>query len=207
MSYENLIQGISLAIRDRFSIDTDSCANILALCPQELSEKAMLRFERITEPKLPTRKTVLIVSIEDDSRTVHALRWAAIAKEILTDPESSDLYLFICFKQNVPLEVCLRIESTEQFCRKYVLHPAETIEHFLERTFLAKPASSSQGSLSADPLIKSFVSVEVENSWFNTEEQNRWKTILLSGSTGSDLIEELFNLNKGENEVPEENNN
>lgn len=206
MNYENLIQGVNLAIQDRYSVDTDSCSLMLSLCPPELSDHAIFRLERIAEPKLLTRKTILISSIEDDSQTIHALRWAALAKEILTDPESSDLYLFIYFKQTTQLEVCLRIESTEQFCRKYVMHPEETVENFLGRTFLAKPTSSSQGSLSADPLLKSFVSVGLENNWFTPEEQSKWKQILLSGSTGSDLIEELFNLNKGGNEVPEENN-
>ena len=206
MSYEKLLQGINLSIKDRFNIDSGSCESIFALCPQELTVKAMYRLERITDPKSKTRKTILVVGIEDDSQTIHAFRWAAIAKEILIDPESSDLYLFICFNQSVPLEVCLRIESTEQFCRKYVIHPEETIEHFMERTFLAKLNSASQGILSADPLIKSFVSVQIEHDWFNTDEQNKWKGILLSGLTGSELIEELFNLNKGENETPEENN-
>lgn len=206
MSYEKLVKGINHAIRNRFKIDTDSGTNILSLCPQELPEKFMFRLERIAEPRLTTRKTILLVAIEDDSQTIHAFRWAAIAKEILTDPESSDLYAFICFKQNVPIDVCLRIESTEEFCRKYVLHPDESIELFLERTFLAKTTTSSQDSLSADPLIKSFDSVGLKHSWFNSEEQNHWKRILLSGTTGSDLIEELFNLNKGKNEVSEENN-
>ena len=207
MSYEKLIEGFNLKIKDRFNIDSGSTESILSLCPQELVVRNVFRLERIAEPKIKTRKTILVVGIEDDKQTVDALRWAAITKEILVDPESSDLYLFICFNQTVLLEVCMKIESTEQFCRKYVMHPDETVEHFLERTFLAKPTSSAQGSLSADPLIKSFVSVELENNWFNSEEQNRWKRILLSGSTGSDLIEELFNLKKGENEVPGENNN
>lgn len=207
MSYEKLIQGVNHNIKDRFNTDSDSCLDVLALCPEELTERTMLRLERIADHKIATRKTILVVGLENDSQTYHAFRWAAIAKEILIDPESSDLYLFICFHQTVPLEICLRIESTEQFCRKYVLHPNETIEHFIERTFLAKPISASQGILSADPLIKSFVSVKNEHEWFDADEQNKWKRILLSGLTGSELIEELFNLNKAENETPEENNN
>ena len=179
----------------------------MSLCPLELAVRNVFRLERIANPKVNTRKTILAVGIEDDKQTVDALRWAAITKEILVDPESSDLYLFICFNQTVLLEVCMKIESTEQFCRKYVMHPDETVEHFLERTFLAKPASASSGLLSADPLIKSFVSVEGEHDWFKTEEQNKWKEILLSGLTGSELIDELFNLKKSENETPEENNN
>lgn len=207
MSYEKLIESFNLKIKDRFNIDSDSCESILSLCPQELAVKKVFRLERIANPKVNTRKTILIVGIEDDKQTVDALRWAAITKEILVDPESSDLYLFICFNQTVLLEVCMKIESTEQFCRKYVMHPDETVEHFLERTFLAKPASASVGLLSADPLKKSFVSVGGEHDWFITEEQNKWKEILLSGLTGSELIEELFNLKKSENETPEENNN
>lgn len=207
MSYEKLIEGFNLKIKDRFNIDSDSCESILSLCPLELVVRNVFRLERIANPKVNTRKTILAVGIEDDKQTVDALRWAAITKEILVDPESSDLYLFICFNQTVLLEVCMKIESTEQFCRKYVMHPDETVEHFLERTFLAKPASASSGLLSADPLIKSFVSVEGEHDWFKTEEQNKWKEILLSGLTGSELIDELFNLKKSENETPEENNN
>lgn len=207
MSYEKLIESINLATKDRFNIDLSSAERILTLCPQELTIKNVFRLERIAEPKIKTRKTILVVGIEDDKQTIDVLRWAAITKEILVDPESSDLYLFICFNQPVPLEVCMRIESTEQFCRKYVIHPNETIEHFLERTFLAKPNSASGGSLSPDPLIKSFIAVQAEHDWFKTDEQTKWKEILLGGWTGSELIEELFNLKNDINETPEENNN
>ena len=207
MSYEKLIEGINLKIKDRFNIDSDSCKSILSLCPHELTVKDVFRLERIANPKVNTRKTILVVGIEDDKQTVDVLRWAAITKEILVDPESSDLYLFICFNQTILLEVCMKIESTEQFCRKYVMHPDETVEHFLERTFLSKPASASAGLLNADPLLKSFVSVGAEHDWFKTGEQNKWKEILLSGLTGSELIEELFNFKKSENETPEEYNN
>jgi hypothetical protein len=207
MSYEELIKAITLKAKDRFNIDSNSFENILSLCPQELTIRTLLRLERIAQPKIQTRKTILVVGIEDVDQTVHALRWAAIAKELLVDPESSDLYLFICFNQSVPLDVCLMIESTEQFCRKYVLHPEETVEHFLERTFLAKASSPTQGSLSADPLIKSFVSVQLEHNWFDANEQNNWKSTLLGGLTGYELIEELFYLKKDKDETPEENNN
>lgn len=73
----------------------------------------------------------------------------------------------------------LRIESTEQFCRKYVLRPTETLENFLERTFLAKPNAVIKELLSTDPLIKSFLAVQSENNWFNSEEQKKWKEALL----------------------------
>lgn len=196
---------ISSNIQDRFTIFYDEVSKeILSLSPEELSKKNIMRLKRINNPlEINNRKTILLVCLENIEQLTYVLKWASIAKEILLDPESADLYLFICFNNEITSEMCIRIESTDQFCRKYVLRPSETYDQFLERTFLAKPNSSGQELLSTDPLLKAFSLVEEDYDWFSSKEQNRWKSSLLSGLTGSDLIEDLFTSNISENETPE----
>jgi len=195
MKFEELENTIHLCIKDRFVVDdSDIFKILLKVSPDELSIKKVLRLKRNNYPNLKTYKTILVVGITDDKEMAFPLKWAASVKEILLDPETSDLYLFIYQNGNISLETCLRIESTEQFCRKFILHPKETIEHFLERTFLAKLEASTEEVLSTDPLLKAFTEVQKEFDWLTSKEQKRWSEILLSGKTGSELIEDLFKI-------------
>lgn len=196
---------ISTNIQDRFTIvDDEVSQEIFSLSPEELSKKYIIRLKRInSHMEINNRKTILLVGLENIDQLTYVLKWASIAKEILLDPESADLYLFICFDNEITHDMCIRIESTDQFCRKYVLRHNETYDQFIERTFLAKLNSSGQELLSTDPLLKAFSLVEDDHAWFTSKEQIRWKTSLLSGLTGSDLIEDLFTSNISENETPE----
>jgi hypothetical protein len=106
-------------------------------------------------------------------------------------PESTDLYLFLAFNSIISTEECLRIESTEQFCRKYVLLPNEEIFDLLDRTFLQEFISSEDTAKSTDPLERAFSNTLDQFSWLTPEVQKRWKKAF-SELSGSDLFDELL---------------
>ncbi|WP_312107604.1 hypothetical protein, partial [Lachnoclostridium sp.] len=85
---------------------------------------------------------------------------------------------------------CLRIEATEQFCRKYVILPDEDIAEFVNRTFLQKYVDSTKQN-GSDPVERAFAKTVESHSWLTPEMQKKWKKALLS-LNGSELIDELL---------------
>jgi len=202
MKIEYLLSEIAKIINDRFIIDNSQLSNrLIDEAPSELSIKQVIRIKHNNCPDLTTFKTILVVSIENEKELVYPLKWIATVKEMLLDPESADLYLFVFQNGNISLESCLRIESTEQFCRKYILYPEESFEHFLGRTFFTKLAVSAEDILDSDPLLKAFSAVQKDHKWFASNEQKRWAEIFLSGKTSAELIEDLITINTENNEI------
>ncbi len=195
MKYEDFVKGISARAADLFQVEIhwDQANSFVDIAPQSLSCKHGLILKRKIDGTISKNcKTILITSIKNAAEVSLALTWTSLAKEEITDPESSDLYLFIHFQEDVALDICLRIESTEQFCRKYVLRTDESIDDFLSRTFLNRIKEPSSEAFGSDPLNNVFAKVATDNASFTKEEQDRWKDILLSGSNGIELISELF---------------
>ena len=158
-----------------------------------------MRIQRIVDKeaqKICTWKTLLLLELKNQDKLKQALEWAALVKESLLDPETADLYLFICFERELAIGHCLRIESTEQFCRKYVQRPKESAEKLIERSFLNRLEESSQELIDIDPLNKALSSTGKDFQWFTKEERVKWKKIFLSSYTGGDLVEEIFSQNE-----------
>lgn len=201
MTKELLITAIDIAIDGRFQIDPNEgfLKKLEEIKPSELTDAAVLRIQRLPSSEGPTLsldtwRTVLVTVLVNKVQLRLAFEWAALVKETLLDPESSDLYLFIAFGNhiNLTIEYCILIESTEQFCRKYVLRPEETPEQLIERTFLAPLINSSVNNRISDPLLAAFSITGNQRTWFNTAEQNKWQKIFLSGKKGDELVDELF---------------
>ncbi|MGC3835668.1 hypothetical protein ACPSKX_16235 [Moritella viscosa] len=93
---------------------------------------------------------------------------------------------------NLSLEEATKIESSEQFCRKYVTRPNEALSALLARTFLCPLVGADLHTNISDPLIDAFKKTGVEHTWFNESEQSLWRKAFLSGESGSDLVDMLF---------------
>jgi len=212
MKLEEFIPIIELNFEMRFIIEDKLVSSQLFenLAPEELSRKAV-RIQRLpgSDANNAFWKTLLIVSLSDKNQLKAALEWAALVKESLLDPETADLYLFICYDMDdyPSKEECLRIESTEQLCRKYVLQPGELAKGFCDRSFLTKPDITSQKVLGKDPILSAFSSVADKHLWFTEDEQQKWKSVFLSGLSGIELIDKLFKKNTDINAPTDENNN
>ncbi len=195
MIYKDFVNSIEKKASELFVAETDSASGslFLEIAPQVLKCKNVLRVKRKNEDSISEHsKTILITSLKNPEEITQALLWASAVKEEITDPESADLYLIVHFEEAVALDVCLRIESTEQFCRKYTLRTNEKMDQFLERTFLNQIKKPSSESFGTDPLRSAFSKVADDNITFTKKEQEKWKDLLLSGLNGIELISELF---------------
>jgi hypothetical protein len=206
MTFEQFARHIKDSIQTRFRIESPNViqTEMLDLTPQDITNKQVLRFCRPLSSDVSSQfgKTLLVTGIDPD-QIRDILQWAALCKEVLLDPETSDVYLFIMWLgENIPsIEECLRIEANEDFCRKFVLRPNETIESFIERTFLKKIDAPEPLDLGQDPLISAFSGLEEHFSWFDHAEKNRWKEAFNSGASGSDLFDALITHKPENNEA------
>ncbi|MFN8333494.1 MAG: ABC-three component system middle component 1 [Cyclobacteriaceae bacterium] len=196
MSFEEFTSDIKTGIEKKFELSAEtSQPAILDLSSGEFTSKQVVRIKRTNAPNA-LHKTLLIAGINSKTDLEHALVWAATTKDMLPNPEVSDLYLLIFPGEGmkITLEHSLRIESSEDFCRKYVLRPEETTELFLQRTFIGEltnvlpPKPMGTDSL----LAAAFVEVEKKYKWFDTETQQIWKDAFASGKSGSELLEIIF---------------
>lgn len=172
----------------------ESSDELFSYASDDLISKKIIRFQRnseISKYKTDYWKTLLIVELEDQNSLKMALDWVVLAKESLLDPETADIYLFLVFNSEVSVEDCLRIEATEQFCRKYVLLPNECISEFVNRTFLQRFDDSSATIEGKDPLENAFSETAEIHSWLTIEKQKKWKNAFLKLS-GSELADELL---------------
>lgn len=198
MKLDDIKSKICEMIKDRFELENNGAFEneLLSLAGEDLHHKEILRIKR-QGIKVDNWKTIVIVEIEaDDENDIkvelkNAITWLALIKETLLGAENTDLYLFLAFSSEVNVEECLRIESTEQFCRKYVLLPEEDVSEFMNRTFLQKLVDRTETIEGKDPLERAFSKTAEEYIWLTSEKQKRWKSAFYELS-GSELADELL---------------
>lgn len=198
MKFNGLRGKVHDFINDRYRFDDndDFIDELLSFSPENLKHKEILRIKRLNA-EVDRWKTLIFVEIADDSESEikaglkDALSWVASIKEKLLEPEATDIYLFLAFDREISAEECLRIESTEQFCRKYVLLPREEFPDFINRTFLQKLTNSKSTSESTDPLERAFLNTFTQFTWLTPEVQKRWKKAF-SELSGSELFDQLL---------------
>jgi hypothetical protein len=179
---------------ERFTVqlESESINKIIALSIEDLMDKAVIRLKRISKPDASWR-TIIITVIDFKKEFKAALQWAAATKDELLDPETSDLYLIIAFRNsNLSQEECINIEVSEQFCRKYVLRPKEVVDDLINRTFLASLITESSNEEISDPLSIALNKTSIEKSWFNEKILEEWRNAFLSGESGAELVDLLF---------------
>ncbi|MBJ6120063.1 hypothetical protein JAO76_17790 [Pontibacter sp. BT310] len=200
MKVEEVKNAILEVVKDHYIVEDPSLisCDLQNILSEDAIKRAVIRIQRRINsavPMLNTWKTLLIVELKTSSDLKLALKWTSVVQDSLLDPETSDLYLFIAFTEPTALESCLRVESTEQFCRKYVLRPNESPQELLDRSFLCRLESTSQELIGLDPLYNALLDTSSDHIWFDAKEQNRWKVAFLSNLTGGELVDELFTSN------------
>jgi hypothetical protein len=198
---ESLLRAITKASEGQFAIEANSAGvkKMLDLAPEGLIDRSVIRLKRIVT-QTPYWRTIIISSISLIREINLVLQWAATVKDDLLDPESSDLYLMLAVNDPVcALETCINIEAGEQFCRKYVLRPRETLDAFIERTFLGSISGVTGDGDISDPLLAALAATGQDYAWFTPAIQQQWHAALTSGKTSAELIELLFIPEKTEN--------
>lgn len=208
MTFEQFAAHINNNIENRFSIEnqSDIKTEMISLASENIRDKQVLRFCRQYPLDAVSQywKTLLIVGINSEDNLREVLQWTALCKELLLDPETADIYLFVMWvDENKPsIEECLRIEANEDFCRKFVLRPNETEELFIERTFITKVDAPTPVDLGQDPLIAAFSGLEEQFIWFDDAEKTKWREAFNSGTSSFELFNILINDKSENNEAP-----
>ncbi len=154
--------------------------------------KAVLRLKRKSENSNVGEKTVLFVELQNQAHIPFAIKWSAIVKDSLLDPETFDLYLIIIFNNDLlTLEESIRIESSEHICKKYVQRVNESPEELISRTFLATNRVETTDNNLSEPVRKALQETSVNYDWLTEEKQNVWKELFLT-SSGIDLVDLLI---------------
>jgi predicted Mrr-cat superfamily restriction endonuclease len=198
------VQTIIDATNKRFDAETESdvISKILSVGGEDFHHKSVIRLRRASSEKSGFR-TMLIAEIVSNQLTL-ASRWAANVRDILAEPEISDLYLIIV-SSDITSEQAMKAEADEQFCRKFVSRPDEGFSELLERTFLSSISFDERKNVLTDPLDLAFEKTRLVNPWFSEDASDDWKREFLSGKTGRDLVEAIIEsegIKKGEDNAP-----
>ncbi len=198
MKFEGIIETINKMIYGWYTVDenTDFCNNLLSLADQTVKNKHIIRIkrDRFTEA---CWKTIVFAELECNDITElrkelkSVINWVALLKQCLIGTENVDLYLFLAFTNYTDQEEFIRIESTEEICRKYVLMPDECIEDFLNRTFLHRIIENRSQTGRQDPIEKAFENTNKDMILINEEDQKKWTDYFFEYS-GKELADKLI---------------
>ncbi|WP_343665036.1 ABC-three component system middle component 1 [Paraburkholderia tropica] len=172
-----------------FCEPTEQSASLERLAGEGFSARVLIA--RRTNGERVGFRTILVAQADSLHASGAALHWTADVRDALPEPATSDIYLFLDVA-SASLDDCLRLESDDQYCRKYVRRPSESGEEFLKRTFLAAPVYPRRVGDMADPLSASLMQAAKVHSWFSPEEQMHWRQALMSGVTGQELAARIL---------------
>ena len=197
MSFEGFAKFIGEEISEHYEVSDpeNGYMDIYDLASANIANREVFQIKRKSRKNETSHfKTLLLVGLSKKTDLRLAFEWAAAVKEYLLDPEIADLYLFVHWKKEIhpSIEECLRIESTEEFCKKYVIHPAEELPDFISRTFLSAIDDPIEEALGTDPMTQAFSKLSQDFDWFSEEEQTKWKNLFASGLGANEVIEEIF---------------
>lgn len=198
MKFEKLKSIIMDMANDKFEFENNPAyeEQLLSLAGKNLKHKEIIRIRRRNR-NISNWKTIVLIEIVDECNNgikvelKKAISWLASVKQSLLGVEGADLYLFLAFNVDIDIEECLRIESTEQFCKKYVLLPNEEIMQFINRTFLQSLEEKDKTIQAGDPIERAFSETANKFDWLTTENQKVWKRVFLD-SSGSELADILL---------------
>ncbi|WP_048965924.1 ABC-three component system middle component 1 [Enterobacter hormaechei] len=142
-------------------------------------------------------RTVLITAFPSNHDNIQsAFRWAADIRDILAEPQTADLYMFMLI-DGVESEDAARFETDDRFCRKLVLRKHEDIDSFLDRSFLASLTPARDGNDISDPLLASLNAMCQAHNWVKPHLE-KWRELLLSEKSGDEIVNCLRDMAFGE---------
>lgn len=135
-------------------------------------------------------RTILLAELPFEEASVQAaFRWAADVRDVLPEPQTADLYMFLLI-DGISQEEAARIETDDRFCRKVVVRESEYATDFLDRTFLATLEPSGSSEVLNDPLMSALSMLSNAQPW-TSDHLDDWRESLLSGKAGADVARSL----------------
>lgn len=175
------------------------------VCPREVRELMLpevdyhshvLRLKRSHIERAGWR-TVLLIELPLTALQA-ANQWAADVRDVLPEPETADLYMFLMIS-GIAKDDAARIETDDRFCRKVVVRESEAAGDFLNRTFLAALDPADDVETLSDPLVSALNTMSNAHPW-SAPHIAIWKAELLSNQNGADVVR-VFSDSLGESEV------
>lgn len=187
LTIQEIVAAISKRAEGRYEVLSSDAGELAS--PSIEIDSTTVQLKRVNQEGAGWR-TVLIAAFPFDSAKIQgAFRWAADVRDMLSEPQTADLYMFMLI-EGIASEDAARLETDDRFCRKIVAREQEDVGSFLDRSFLAtlSPAGSSDNI--SDPLLASLLSLSLAHSWV-VPHLETWRELLLSGQSGSDIAEAL----------------
>ncbi|HEY1030094.1 ABC-three component system middle component 1 [Ectopseudomonas chengduensis] len=183
MTLQQLAEAIRQRAEGRYEIQL---ADELEL-PEVDQDSLILRLKRAYLEKAGWRTVLLIELPSQSAQAAH--QWAASVRDVLPEPETSDLFMFMIL-QDASHDEAIRIETDDRFCRKVVARQQEAPNDFLDRTFLAALEPPGNAEALSDPLAAALQALSSTQSW-TRDHIDVWKSELLSTASGADVVRSL----------------
>ena len=183
MKLQQLTAAISQRAEGRYEVHLADAVDL----PEVEHSSEILRLKRSRIDKAGWR-TVLLIELPS-SAVQAAHQWAADVRDVLPEPETSDLYMFLVIS-DVTNDEATRIETDERFCRKIVARQSEAVMDFLDRTFLAALDPPGDVETLSDPLISALNSLSAAHPWTGPHI-TALKAELLANTSGADIVRVL----------------
>lgn len=193
MKLNDILTYIDELVHNRFVKDEsiDKSNQLLQLDGNSLT-KSIMRLKRKNRTNLNFYRTFLLVEINESQHLSEVLQWTAAVKSSLTDPETSDLYLIVVSEKNIFTgSESMRIEATEQFCKKYIQREDELPADLIKRTNLAMINTLSGDVIKTDPVDYALLKTGEDQVWFDLSIQKNWKIAFESEKSGNELLDLL----------------
>ena len=194
INISELVSAIRQRAEGRFEVAAPQTVDLAS--PLAEIEFQTIQLKRVNKEGAGWR-TVLIAAFPFELANIQgAFRWAADVRDMLPEPQTADLYMFLLI-EGVASEDAARLETDDRFCRKVVAREQENVSSFLDRSFLASliPFGSSDGI--TDPLLAALESLKKAHSWVEPHLPE-WHGLLLSGMAGVDIADALKRVAYGE---------
>lgn len=191
MKSDEILQAILAISKKRFVVvEPEASLKLCFLAGDEIHDRqvVILRKSALTAGG---NKTILIAWLKSPDDIKHGAKWAASVRDVLPEPEASDLYLILAAEQ-LSEGTCSSLEADEQFCRKYALRPHETPDDMVSRTFLAPLEAKDDESNITDPVISAMRLTGKGHEWLDDEQQEYWKELFLSDLESSNIASLLI---------------
>lgn len=155
--------------------------------PEADHDSQILRLKRARIEKAGWRTILLIELPSHLAQAAH--QWAAGVRDVLPEPETSDLFMFMILRE-ASHDEAIRIETDDRFCRKVVARQQEAPNDLLDRTFLAALEPPGNVETLSEPLVAALQALSSAQPW-TRDHIDVWKSELLSAASGADVARSL----------------
>lgn len=156
-------------------------------------EAAVCRLRRNDKASWRTILLACVPYSEEAVRTTYS--WAAEVRERLPGTQSADLYL-MALMDEVPDAEGLKIETDDNFCRKYVLRVGENPADFIDRTFLGHVKAESEAGPLQNPVVTALQTMAKSHPWADSLIDS-WEQVLIH-SDANEVTKLLMGLAAGD---------